>query len=91
MKNKTIVSIVFASTMILTGCQGSKLLTLKPQVWEGDEYKASVTRGAYQTTFDTAEVANAHCAQYGKMAKLVEEVNIFEFPNTDKYACVKPS
>ena len=68
----------------------SKLMSIKPEVWKGDENNASITRGAFQTTFDTAEVATEHCAKYGKMAKLVKEVNIYEFPNTDKYACVKP-
>ena len=48
------------------------------------------TRGAYHTTFGTAKVAGEHCAKYGKMAKLVEDVNIWELPNTDKYACEKP-
>jgi len=90
MRQINILLIIFTSMFFLSACQTSKLVGLKPQVWEGDENKAKVTRGAYHTTFDTAEVASAHCAQYGKMAKLVEEVNIWELPNTDKYACVKP-
>ena len=90
MKNIVCISIVLASLLVLSGCKTSKLIGLKPQVWEGDENRAEVTRGAYHTTFDTAEVASEHCAKYGKMAKLVEEVNIWELPNTDKYACEKP-
>ena len=76
--------------LFLTGCEATKLVSIKPQVWKGDENKVSVTRGAYQSTFDTAEVATIHCRKYGKMSTLVEEVNIWEFPNTDKYACVSP-
>ena len=91
MTNRIINVVLIATTFTLTGCKSAEMLTLKPVVWEGDEYRAKITRGAYHTTFDTAEVANAHCAQYGKMAKLFKEVNIWELPNTDKYICVKPS
>ena len=74
----------------LLGCQANKLVGLNPQVWEGDENSAKVTRGAYHTTFDTAEVASKHCSQFGKMAKLIEEANLLELPNTDKYSCIEP-
>ena len=74
----------------LTGCQASKVVSFKPEVWKGNENKVSITRGAYMSTFDTAEVASKHCATYGKIATLVEEVNIWVLPNTDKYACEKP-
>ena len=90
MKRYNSIVTCFVAVFFLSACQASKLATLKPEVWEGDENKASITRGGFQTTFDTAEVANQHCAKYGKMAKLVEEVNIWEFPNTDKYECIKP-
>ena len=72
---------------ILSGCAKNYF---KPQVWEGDSEKVSVTRGSMHTTFDTAAVADEHCSQFNKMAKLVEEVNIWEFPNADKYACIDP-
>lgn len=75
---------------VLSACQAGKLMSISPEVWEGDAERVKVTRGAYHTTFDTAEVANAHCAKYGKIAKLVEEVNVLELPNTDKYACEAP-
>jgi hypothetical protein len=76
--------------LCLTGCQATKLASLKPEVWKGNESKVSITRGAYQSTFDTAEVASKHYAIYGKIATLVEEANIWVLPNTDKYACEKP-
>jgi|AACY02.16.fsa_nt_gi hypothetical protein len=73
--------------LVITGCTKNYF---KPQVWEGDPQKVSVTRGSMHTTFDTASVADEHCSKFGKMAKLVEEVNIWELPNTDKYACIDP-
>ena len=76
--------------VILGACSSSKSY-LPLQVFKGDSEYANVTRGGYHSTFDTAEVASKHCAQYGKMAKLVSEVNVWEFPNTDKYICIKPS
>lgn len=90
MRTKGLSILLLFVCATISACQTSKLLTIKPEVWKGDDSKVSVTRGAYQSTFDTAEVANEHCAKYGKMAKLFEEVNIWEIPNTDKYVCVKP-
>ena len=90
MFKKFLVLNLYCILFFITGCQTSKLMTIKPVVWEGDENKVSVTRGAYQTTFDTSEVATEHCASFGKMAILVEEVNVWELPNTDKYDCKIP-
>ena len=87
---KFTASVFTLSLLFVSGCQTSKVLSVTPQVWEGDENGAKITRGAYHSTFDTAEVANQHCAVFGKMAKLREEANVFELPNTDKYDCVKP-
>lgn len=66
----------------------TELLKFKNEVLEGDETKANVTRGPWQTKSDTVEVANAHCAKFGKMAKFVKQV-WFKVANTDNYACVE--
>jgi|TARA_B110000114_G_C14921735_1_gene328767 hypothetical protein len=86
---KYIVSVSFL--LMLSACTTTgEPFGFTPKVYSGDDVSAKITRGAYHTTFDTAVVASAHCAKYKKLAVLVEEVNIWEIPNTDKYACVLP-
>lgn len=90
MKNTTTHFLVLYVLSCMSGCasNGETWMTTTPKVYEGDSELVKVTRGAYHSTFDTAEVANEHCSQYSKLAELIEEASIWEIPNTDKYACV---
>ena len=58
--------------------------------FDGDADSVRIAKTSYMSTFDTAEKANEHCAQYKRIAKLEKEADNLTFPYADLYLCVDP-
>lgn len=85
---RNIAIIVAFSSLAACGGQTSKVFSYQPQVWEGDESTVSVTRPRMASSYDTEKLANAHCANYGKVAKLTKLASPLMIPPMrDTYAC----
>jgi hypothetical protein len=76
---------------LLGACGGgsdAKMISFKPQIWNGDENRVEVTRqGMGVTSTDTERLAQQHCAKYNKTAKLVDLASPIQLPPRDEYAC----
>lgn len=85
---RNLAIIVTLSSLAACGGQTSKVFSYQPQVWKGDESAVSVTRPAMASSYDTEKLANAHCAKFGKLAKLTKLASPLMIPPIrDTYAC----
>jgi len=85
---RNIAIIAAFSSLAACGGQTSKVFSYQPQVWEGDESAVSVTRPGMASSYDTEKLANAHCANYGKVATLTKLASPLMIPPMrDTYAC----
>ena len=88
MKKIFVIGALLTSLSACGGGSDAKLISFKPQIWDGDENRVLVTRqGMSVTSADTERLAQQHCAKYDKTAKLVDIASPLQLPPRDEFAC----